>query len=193
VDDLVERVVNAVETIGALDHTVFIFTSANGFFHGEHRIKREKVAVYEEASRVPLIIRGGGFPSGATATQLTVNVDLAPTIVALAGAVPGLVTDGRDLLPLALDGGRGQGRAILIETWFVRGFLSQWYSAVRTECYVWVEHSTGETELYDLRRDPYQLQSRHNDSRYWFTRLKLQNRLARLRTCAGSRCDQGTD
>ena len=94
VDDLVERVVNAVETIGALDHTVFIFTSDNGFFHGEHRIKREKVAVYEEASRVPLIIRGGGFPSGAAATQLTVNVDLAPTIVALAGAVPGLVTDG---------------------------------------------------------------------------------------------------
>ena len=97
VDDLVERVVNRLEGTGILGDTVLIFTSDNGFFHGEHRIPAYKRRVYEEAVRVPLLIRGSGFPPGKTANQYAANIDLAPTIVDLAGASAGRVMDGRSL------------------------------------------------------------------------------------------------
>src|SRR6185436_20600727 len=95
VDDLVERLVNALADTGQLERTVILFTSDNGFLLGEHRIPDQKYYPYEESIRVPLIIRGGGFPAGATALQQVSNVDLAPTIVALTGAQPRRVLDGR--------------------------------------------------------------------------------------------------
>src|SRR5262245_207007 len=115
VDDLVERLVKALADTGQLERTVIVFTSDNGFLLGEHRILDQKYYPYEESIRVPLIIRGSGFPAGATAAQLVSNVDLAPTIITSTGAKPGRVMDGRPLLPLALDAAQGKDRTLLIE------------------------------------------------------------------------------
>ena len=71
---------------GELKNTVFIFTSDNGFFHGEHRVRSGKVRHYEESSGVPLIIRGPGVPKDKHRAQLAANVDLAPTILDFANA-----------------------------------------------------------------------------------------------------------
>jgi N-acetylglucosamine-6-sulfatase len=101
VDDLVQSVVNALSAEGVLNNTVIFFTSDNGFFFGEHRIPSGKTRVYEEATRVPLLVRGGPFPGGATRTQVVANIDLAPTIAALAGVTPGLTPDGISLVPYA--------------------------------------------------------------------------------------------
>jgi arylsulfatase A-like enzyme len=130
VDDLVERVVNALAASGVLDNTVVIFTSDHGFFFGEHRIPTEKTKVYEEAARVPLMIRGGSFPPGVQANQFVANIDLAPTIVQLAGAVPRLVMDGRSLLPLAQNPSLATARDLLIET--------RAYKAVRNNSFLYV-------------------------------------------------------
>ena len=65
-----------------------IFTSDNGFFHGEHRVQDGKVLLYEPSIRVPLILRGPGVPEGARRGQLVTNADLAPTILDAAGARP---------------------------------------------------------------------------------------------------------
>ena len=54
-----------------------IYTSDNGFFHGEHRIANGKNRVYEEAIRVPLMMRGPGIPKGVTVDDISVNADLA--------------------------------------------------------------------------------------------------------------------
>ena len=64
--------------------TYVIFTSDNGYMHGEHRIRAEKVQPYEEAIKVPLVIRGPGVPAGRRITDPVANVDLAPTILDLA-------------------------------------------------------------------------------------------------------------
>src|SRR5262249_15866637 len=112
VDDLVDRLVKALDATGQLDHTVIIFTSDNGFSLGEHRIPEGKYLPYEESIRVPLIIRGDGFPAGAHAAQMVSNVDLAPTIVALTGAKARRTMDGRTLLPLALDPNQGKDRTL---------------------------------------------------------------------------------
>ena len=183
VDDLVERLVDALADTGQLERTVIVFTSDNGFLLGEHRILDMKYYPYEESIRVPLIIRGGGFPAGATAAQPVSNVDLAPTIVALTGAKPRRKMDGRPLLPLALDPQQGKDRTLLIE-----GFGKPPYQAVRDPRWLYVEYSTGDRELYDLSRDPFELSSRHAAPALASIRNALAGRLARLRTCAGSGC-----
>ena len=64
VDDAVGQIVNRLAAIGELDQTYIIFTSDNGFFHGEHRVPNGKVLLYEPSIRVPLIIRGPNIPAG---------------------------------------------------------------------------------------------------------------------------------
>ena len=102
VDDEVKRIVRLVRKYGDKRKTFFIFTSDNGLMMGAHRIEFKDYP-YQEAERVPLIIRGPGFPQDTTRDQLVANIDLAPTITALTGARPGRVMDGIPLLPLAKD------------------------------------------------------------------------------------------
>ena len=155
VDEAVARIVNQLSAIGKLDKTYIIFTSDNGFFHGEHRVPQGKVLLYEPSIRVPLIIRGPNIPAGQHRSQFVENIDLAPTIVAATRAQPGRVMDGRSLLPFAHDRLLHSGRDLLLET--------PTYSAIRTPNWVYAEHVTGERELYNLARDRDQLNSVHND------------------------------
>ena len=85
VDDWVGTIYHTLEAAGQLDNTDIIFWSDNGLFHGEHGLV-QKGLLYEEAAHVPLIIRGPGFPVAVTANQLSLNLDLTPTILNIAGA-----------------------------------------------------------------------------------------------------------
>ena len=136
--------------------------------------------VYEPSVRVPLVVRGPGVPRGRVDSRLVANVDLAPTVLDAADAKAGRKLDGRSLLVLLARPQEGRKRDILLET--------PDYAAVRTTRYVYVEHTTGERELYDLVRDPYQLESRHADPAFDTIRADLARRLAKLRRCAGSNC-----
>jgi hypothetical protein len=113
------------------------------------------------------------------------NADLAPTILHAARARPRRVQDGRSLFPLLDDPGREWGRDLLIEG---NAGANGTFDALRTYRYVYVEYANGERELYDLRSDPFQLQSRHADPRYAAVRAQLARRLAALQTCRGRAC-----
>jgi N-acetylglucosamine-6-sulfatase len=187
VDDLVEAVVSRLENVGELDSTVIIFTSDNGFFQGEHRLKEGKDLVYEEAVRVPLLIRGEDFPQGATRDEIVANIDLASTIVDLANADPGLLQDGRSILPIALDPSLAASRDILLET--------PGWEAVRNKKFVYVQYKGGAQELYDMRKgapnyDPYQLRNREADPAYADDKSQLADKLNRLRNCSGESCQR---
>lgn len=187
IDDLVERLYLALEETGELDRTVILFTSDNGFYLGEHRLPDGKLLPYEEAVRVPLIIRGGSFPPGSTALQPASNIDLAPTIVALAGARARRTMDGVSLLPLALDPELGKDRPLLLEG-ANRNSGRPSYEAIRTPGWLLVEFRNGSRELYDMEDDPLQLRSRHGDPNLAAVRADLSRRLAGLRKCAGASC-----
>jgi N-acetylglucosamine-6-sulfatase len=203
VDDAVARIVGALRRTGELDNTYLFFTSDNGYMQGEHGIRSGKMLPYDPSTRVPLLIRGPGLPRGATSGELVANVDLAPTLVALAGARPGKTLDGRSLMPFARQPGRRSRRAILHETGGRRylDFREQdeaggsralrrvlTYRAVRTRRWLYVRYRGGERELYDLRRDPDQLQSLHADPRPRRVRRKLGHLLRRLARCKGAAC-----
>jgi arylsulfatase A-like enzyme len=117
-------------------------------------------------------------------TKRVANIDLAPTIVDVANARPRRVMDGRSLLPFFARPGTSFDRDILIE----RGPGEDPYSAIRTGRYLYVEYASGARELYDLRRDPHELRSRHADPAYAGVRRNLAERLDRLRSCRGVRC-----
>ena len=180
VDEGVKAIIDELRANGELENTLLMFTSDNGFFHGEHRIPGGKTRIYEESIRVPLQMRGPGIPRGVNVGALSINADLAPTIVDVANANPGLVMDGRSLIPVAQQPGIEQGRELLIE--------QPSFEAIRTERYKYAEYSTGEKELYDLQKDPFELQSRHNDPVYASVEAELAARLHELQNCAGASC-----
>jgi arylsulfatase A-like enzyme len=190
VDEGVKAVVDALMAAGELNNTLIIYTSDNGFFHGEHRIPGYKLRLYEESTRVPLEMRGPGIPRGVNISELAINADLAPTILDAANAQAGLTIDGRSLIPVSQNPGIAQGRQLLLEQpnhWKtypnVPGF-----DAIRTGRYIYAEHTSGEKELYDLQIDPYELQNRNNDPGYAAVRADLATRLHQLQDCAGVSC-----
>jgi N-acetylglucosamine-6-sulfatase len=184
VDDAVEGVIGALEDTGVLDDTYVIFTSDNGFFRGEHRIPDGKVLLYEPSIRVPLLVRGPGVSRGASRDALVANIDLAPTILDLAGVRPLRTMDGRSLVPDLTTERPGPHRTILLES----GGPHAPVRGVRTDRYVYIEDPTGERELYDLDVDPDELDNRAADPAMAGVRADLARRLDALRACAGESC-----
>jgi arylsulfatase A-like enzyme len=180
VDDGVQKVVAALEAKGDLDNTLIVYTSDNGYFHGEHRIPSEKLRVYEESVRVPLEMRGPGIPPGVTVNPPVINADLAPTIVDAADVTGGLDMDGRSLLPVIQAPATDRNRDLLIEEPTLK--------AIRTPRYLYAEYENGDTELYDLRNDPYELKSLARAASYSSVRSTLRFRLHKLESCAGASC-----
>jgi N-acetylglucosamine-6-sulfatase len=181
VDEAVGRIVSRLRKTGELRRTYIVFTSDNGLALGAHRLLFKEF-LYEESLRVPLIIRGPKIPAGAVRNQLVTNVDLAPTILQLTKARPTLPLDGRSLVPKARNPAVGVGRELLFENFFPPSV------GIRRGDWVYIEHATGETELYDLATDPWQLQSLHASLGLAGLRAQLAARLDQLRSCAGGAC-----
>jgi N-acetylglucosamine-6-sulfatase len=100
IEDMLQRVVATLQQTGQLDNTYIFLGSDNGFHLGQHRLPPGKETAYEEDIRVPLLVRGPGVPKNATVNQLAMNVDLAPTFAAIAGAKTPKFVDGRSLTSL---------------------------------------------------------------------------------------------
>jgi len=187
VDEAVASIIETLRASGELDNTLVVFTSDNGFFHGEHRIRNGKVQHYEESIHLPLLMRWTGntsLPRGVRAPQLVSNIDDAPTILAAAGAKASRVLDGTSLLPLWRDTRKELGRDLLVDN--MPGVVH--FDAIRSRSYKYVEHQNGDRELYDLAKDPYELESQHANPAYDALKASLAARLQRLVACAGASC-----
>jgi N-acetylglucosamine-6-sulfatase len=188
VDEAITRMVDELRAAGELDETIIAFTSDNGWQEGEHRVVQGKVRVYEPSIRVPLIVRGPGFAARAVAPAMAINVDLPRTLAAAAGAVPGRVQDGLDLREVAGGSQRALARPLLNETGVPALSSRNFHQAIRTGTYKYVEHASGERELYDLRSDPDELVNIVNDPAQGGTLAQLDARLEVLKTCSGESC-----
>jgi N-acetylglucosamine-6-sulfatase len=203
IDDMVERIVHALEAADALDGTYVIYSSDNGFHLGGHRLPAGKDFPYEEDIRVPAVVRGPGVLAGHRIEAMVVNSDFAPTFAAVAGIAPPEFVDGRSFLPLFDDAEQAWRTSFLIER---RQFEAQYvklaerlgmpadevdqsaqFDAIRTPDWTYVEYGTGERELYDLARDPNQLDNTVETADPALV-AALAARLAELRTCAGAEC-----
>lgn len=220
VDRSVARVYRAVKHQGELNRTVFIYISDNGQFFGEHRIKTGKVLPYEEALRQPLAIKvpkryRDGRPRVPVVGAAAGNIDLAPTILALAKGRPCpprgacRTMDGRSLMPLLTGNGRWPHNRAVLSEYHVPSphrYGSCDFAAVRTPRTLYAEHysvtdlATGkctavqppEVERYDLKRDPYELDNLcygglTSNCPQGRAQARLERELNKLRHCAGIR------
>ena len=180
VDQGVGRVVETLRADGRLDNTWVIFMSDNGLSLGEHRVLERKSCGYEECVKVPLIV----VPPAAQAARLSVprsddrlmlNIDLAPTIAAIAGATPGRPMDGVNILPHLADP---------TTPWRTEGVLELWtdeprrsYQGLRADRWKYLRYGNGEQELFDLAADPYEMDSQAGNPTYAETLSSLSARL----------------
>ena len=183
VDEGVSKVITALDKIGRLANTVLIFTSDNGFTHGEHRVAARKVVVYEPSLRVPLCVRGPGFAAGSRVGTPVSVIDLAPTLVQVAGATARRMIDGRPLSD-ATSGAIGPDRAILVASG-TDTTPDRQYVGVRTRRWTYAELLTNEKELYDLATDPYQLTNVAGAASLVNQQAALKSLLTKLRTAKG--------
>jgi len=101
VDDMIDNVMSKLESLEVLDNTYIILTSDHGYHLGTFALTIDKRMPYETDIRVPLLVRGPGIKGNSELYDLVVNIDLAPTIVEMAG---GQMTDvdGISFLPSLL-------------------------------------------------------------------------------------------
>jgi arylsulfatase A-like enzyme len=190
VDEMIEKIVQALDADGRLANTYVMFGSDNGFILGPHRFPHGKEAPYEESIRVPLLVRGPGIPAHQTIDALVFNVDYAPTFAAWARAsAPEM--DGRSFAALLEAGSTVGWRSdFLIEHWLTGNSIPSAipdFFGLRTTDYAYVEYKTGQTELYDMNKDPYQLSNLYFRPPAGLVK-QLSDRVAALKTCQGASC-----
>lgn len=159
VDDGIAQIVRALRRTGRLSNTLLVFTSDNGLMWGEHRLTRKAVP-YDGASHVPLVVRYDPLTRdrrGASAASLVGNIDIAPTIMDLAGLTPASPVDGVSLAGV-LDGSDAVVRSRLVIE-HAQGSDAPAYCGVRTKRELFVRYTTGEEEYYRLDEDPWSLEN----------------------------------
>lgn len=192
VDEMLAALAESLRASGELDNTYIVFTSDNGFQLGAHRMDHGKGDAYEESIRVPLLVRGPGVPAGARIDAMVLNIDLAPTVADLAGARAADFVDGRSFVPF-LRGAQPKSwrKDFLVEHWIDEtddGKGIPAYAALRTADHLYVEYPvTNERELYDLKKDPYEMESLHRTASPSLVK-KLSSRLAALKDCRVASC-----
>jgi N-acetylglucosamine-6-sulfatase len=181
-DRSVKSVVQALKARHELNRTVILYTSDNGFLWGEHRLGG-KVWPYEESTHVPLIVRTPWTTSPQRNNQPVLNIDLASTISALAGARPELPQDGRSFAPFLQDQPVPWRHAFLVEYLgkdMLRAGGPPPYEAIQTRRQLYVEYRNGWRELYNLKKDPWELNNIAGDPRTKSLQANLSGLLDRL-------------
>jgi len=193
VDDAIAGLLRSLRETGQIDDTYIVLWNDNGYHMGQHRIPEGKRTVYEEDVRYPMVVRGPGVGQDVKDERLVSGADLMPTFLELAGAPKPEYVDGRSLVPL-FSGTDLPWRDSLLLEGYDDGFANKPYvppdfKAIRTsDERTYVEYETGERELYDLRTDPRQLRSLHDEPERAIEVSALSARLQALKYCSGKGC-----
>lgn len=184
VDENVGRVLDTLDKRGLTKDTVVIYTGDNGFFLGEHHFF-DKRLMYEPSIRVPLLVR---YPEmireGTINPEMVLNVDVAPTILDLAGISSPADVDGRSAKSLL------EGKSI---PWR-KDFLYEYYEypavhsvrknrGIRTRRWKYIHYfeDPEEFELYDIQNDPEEMKNLYGNPAFDDTVAQLRERMTELR------------
>jgi arylsulfatase A-like enzyme len=186
-DDNAGKIVAALEKAGTLDDTAIIFSSDHGFFLGEWGLYN-KMLMHEPSIRVPLTVR---YPRlvqpGSTCVKMALNVDIAPTILDLAGIRAPAGMQGLSLVPLLKGENAPNWRKEWLYEYYDQRFAPR-SRGVRTEKYKLIhywEETPEEFELYDLEADPGELNNLYGGQRYAKLAEQLKGRIRELRVETG--------
>lgn len=198
VDDGVGAIIDTLRRTNELNNTYIFFMSDHGYFLGEHRYGVGKFMPYEESATVAMAVRGPGVPAGGRVNEVTGNIDIAPTALALASAAPGYEVDGRPLRPFWKSPKRTTRRPMGIELGLLPRITTGAavsasaplldYRAFRVGPYKYVDYERSGEELYDLSRDPYEMENRIDSPRYLGVRQYMESHLDEVSDCRAAGC-----
>ncbi len=184
-DENVGRLFKALTDLGQLDNTVIMFSSDHGFFMGEWR-KYDKRLMHEPSIRVPMLVR---YPkmirAGSTNDRMTLNLDIAPTFLEMAGVSIPKHMQGQSMVPLL----KGEDPNNWRKDWLYEYY--EWPGAhnvrknrgVRTDRYKFIHYyeAPEEFEMYDLQEDPGENHNLYGNAKYASLASDLRGRLEELR------------
>ena len=189
VDESTGNIRSCLEDMKIMDNTVIVFGSDNGFFLGSHQ-RSDKRLMYEESLRIPLIIR---YPkmikAGSKNSEMVLNIDIPPTLAELAGAgvPPGM--QGVSMVPLLKNQNTGWRKSFMYEYFqeaYAPGFVT--VVGVRNERYKYIEGlnlSDDINELYDLEKDPGEMENLINNPGYQSVKSDMIRELQKLKAETG--------
>jgi N-acetylglucosamine-6-sulfatase len=162
VDESLGRVLGWLKERKLFDSTLVLYLGDNGFMFGEQGLI-DKRAAYEASMRIPFLLQCPElFKGGTVLTQMVANIDIAPTLLDVAGVKPPSTMDGRSLLPLAQTPQPPWREALLYEYYWERNFpQTPTQHALRTDRYKYIRyHGLWDSdELYDLSQDPQEMRN----------------------------------
>ncbi|NOT30280.1 MAG: sulfatase [Planctomycetes bacterium] len=164
-DALVGQVLDALDSSACAQNTIVVLWSDNGFHMGEKQ-NWSKLTLWEESTRVPLIVVAPGVKAGQRCVRPVSLQDLYPTVMELCGLPPVAGIDGHSLVPLLEDSSAVWERPALT-TW---GFQNH---AVRSERWRYIRYADGSEELYDHEQDPNEWTNLAGDPRHAPVKLEL--------------------
>ena len=186
VDLVVGRIREALAKRGLAENTVIVFTSDNGYFLGDRGFA-DKWYIYEPSIRVPLVVydpRAKRADRGRVVDAPTLNVDLGPSLLDLAGIAVPKLTQGRSFLPLLTGTVPADWRTdFFFEHLFERANIPK-SEGVRTSQFTyvrWFEQKPVVEELYDHTADFDQTRNLLNDPKYAEVLIQLRKRTTELR------------
>ena len=196
-DQNVGRLLDTLDTLGLADNTIVVFVSDNGYLHGQHGSSGKRTA-YDESLRVPFLVRWpASIEADRVRDELVLNVDLAPTLLDLAGVPVPASMQGRSLRPLLMDAG-DEGtpwRTEFLSEYYRHEFWRQAHFAIPTHFAVRTRQAKFVTypghpawnELFDLERDPLELHNLAGADGVTPNTQDMRARLARLERELGPR------
>lgn len=160
VDESIQSVMKWVEDKGLKDNTMIVYMGDNGFLFGEHGLIDKRNA-YEESMRVPMLVWAPGMvKANSVLTQMILNIDLAPTFLELAGITKPSQMQGQSFLPLLKGESIAWRDKVFYEYYWEQAFpQTPTTFAVRTDKYKYIAYNGiwDINELYDLEKDPYEM------------------------------------
>lgn len=179
-DESIGRVLDYLEESGLAENTLVIYSSDQGFLLGEHGLIDKRNA-YEESIRMPMLAWAPGWiEAGSESNSLIRNMDIAPTILDLAGAETSIDMDGDSFLDVLSGESEGKGREFLYEYYWEAAFPhTPTTFALRGDRYKYIfYHGVWDTqELYDLQTDPKEQHNLIEIPRYQSVVKEMRNRL----------------
>jgi arylsulfatase A-like enzyme len=195
IDENLGKLLDTLDSLKLTDNTVVVYSSDNGFYLGEHSLA-DKRSAYEESLRIPFIVR---YPKlvkkAAVRDEMVLNVDLAPTLLDLAGVPIPKEMHGRSWKPLLSDDKAKEWRQSWLYTYFYEpggasaaanrnpgGYNTPTHTAVRTPTSKLIKYAGHDdwTEVFDLVADPYETKNLASDPKHAELRKRLEAEHARL-------------
>jgi arylsulfatase A-like enzyme len=187
IDDNIGRFLQFLDQQGLTDNTLLVYTSDQGFFLGEHGWY-DKRFMYEESLGTPLLIRHPrSIPAGSVVEKLVLNLDFAPTFLDYAGVDIPEAMQGASLRPLLEGNGQASWRSSIYYHYYE--YPHGWHNVmrhygIRTDRHKLIHYynDINAWELYDLHKDPGELQNLYDHPEYRKTVATLRQELDSLRT-----------